>query len=777
MVLRMAGNVRNKMMARIAAVVLIPVFVLLMLNSIFPLPIDKLYPQASTVVLDRNGEIMRVFLAPDGMWRMPVELQRMSPTLTEAVLTYEDRYFYWHPGVNPASIIRAAYVDLRTGRFVQGGSTLTMQVARMIEPKERTITGKVIEVFRAFQLELRYSKDEILACYLNLAPYGGNIVGVGAASMAYFNKSPNQLSLGEAAILAAIPNSPNNLRPDLNPENAAIARKKVLGVLAAQKLITDTRLTEAISEDIPDRRYQMPFEIPHLSNMLVAGYPQMDCIESTIDGKIQNLAERILSMNLEPLEAVGISNGSVVIIDNRTCDVLAFVGSGDFANVEAQGQVNGATALRSPGSALKPFVYALGLDRGLISPRGLLYDVPINYAGYSPENYDGVYNGCVTVTDAIIRSLNVPAVKLTADLKHDGLYEFLRAAGVTSLTRERDYYGLSITLGGCEVSLLELTNLYSGLARGGKFARYRFLRSETPIAGESLISVEAGYIISEILSQLRRPELPSVWDWSVDMPKVAWKTGTSYGRRDAWSIGYTPRFTVGVWVGNFDGKGVPELVGAESAAPILFSIFTALHEYDDGGWFVEPRGVERRQVCSVSGMPLSENCVSACTEMFIPGVSPFRKCNIHEKILVDKNENVRLCSHCRAGREYEERIVEQWPVDVAIWLERTGHAVEKIPEHYAHCPVVVAGDAPIILSPMAETEYKIRHGVDLGYQNILLDASVSNRTRKIFWFVDRELVYSGTPMQRVFINPEPGRHSVVCTDDEGRSSEISFVVR
>ncbi|MBU1319662.1 MAG: penicillin-binding protein 1C [candidate division Zixibacteria bacterium] len=768
---------RNRIMARIAAVVLIPVFVCLILNWIFPLPTDKLYPQASTVVLDRNGEVMRVFLAPDGMWRIPVGLQEMSPTLTEAALTYEDKHFYWHPGVNPASIIRAAYVDLRAGRFVQGGSTITMQVARMIEPKERTIAGKVIEVLRSFQLELHYSKDEILACYLNLAPYGGNIVGVGAASMAYFNKLPNQLSLGEAAILAAIPNSPNNLRPDLNPENAAIARKKVLGILGSQKLITETRLAEALSEDIPDRRYQMPFEIPHLSNMLVASYPQMDRIESTIDGKIQNLAERVLSMNLEPLEAVGITNGSVVIIDNHTSDVLALVGSGDFTDDEAQGQVNGATALRSPGSALKPFVYALGLDRGLISPRGLLYDVPINYAGYSPENYDGVYNGCVTVTDALVRSLNVPAVRLTADLRHDGIYEFLRAAGVTSLTREREYYGLSITLGGCEVSLLELTNLYSGMARGGKFARYRFLRSETPVAGERLISSEASFIISEILSQLRRPELPSVWDWSVDMPKVAWKTGTSYGRRDAWSIGYTPRFTVGVWVGNFDGKGVPELVGAESAAPILFSIFTALHEYDDGGWFVEPRGVERRQVCSVSGMPMSENCVSACTEMYIPGVSPFRKCNIHEKILVDKKENVRLCSHCRADRDCEERIVEQWPADVAIWLERTGHAVEKIPEHYPQCPVVVAGDAPIILSPMAEAEYKIRTGVDLSYQNILLDASVSNRTRKIFWFVDRELVYSGTPMQRVFINPEPGKHSVVCTDDEGRSSEIKFVVR
>ncbi len=777
----MMQAVSKTVLIRATRWILAPAVVILLLftvlDMLFPIPAESLHPASSTVVFDRNGMILRVSLAPDDMFRMPVQLDGIADALKDAVLAYEDRHFYRHFGINPISVIRAAVVDIKAGGFVQGASTITMQVARMIEPKERTICSKLIEVFRAIQLELRYSKDEILAFYLNHAPYGGNIVGVGAASYLYFDESPRQLSIGDAALLAAIPNSPSKLRPDVNHDAALRARAKVLRILEDQGRITPAQKAEALSEQVPARRYSLPFEIPHLSTHILMKNPGAECLVTTIDAGVQELAEDMLQTRLAPLRGKGIGNGAVVVIDNETRDVLALVGSQDFFDEEADGQVNGAMAPRSPGSALKPFVYALGLDRGLISQHSLLYDVPVDYSGYTPENYDACYSGAVTVREALIRSLNVPAVNLSARLGEGGIHAFLKRAGISTLPNPQEYYGLSLVLGGCEVTLLELTNLYAGLANGGRFRDYRILMTESCDRHLELLSPEACYILSEMLAELRRPDLPSVWEWSVDMPKVAWKTGTSYGRRDAWSIGYTPRYTVGVWVGNFDGSGVPELVGAEAAAPVLFGIIGSLEKNSRSGWFVEPAGVDHRQVCSVSGMPLSEHCSTARDELFIPGVSPYQKCNIHKKILVDKETGYRLCRYCRVGRECDERIVEQWPAEIATWLQRNGYPVDDIPEHYPGCPRIMAGSAPLINSPSVDCHYKLRHNVALEYQKILLDASVSNHSEKIYWFLDNELIFSGPSVERVFILPTVGVHTIVCSDDEGRSSEVKFTVR
>jgi penicillin-binding protein 1C len=353
----------------------------------------------------------------------------------------------------------------------------------------------------------------------------------------------------------------------------------------------------------------------------------------------------------------------------------------------------------------------------------------------------------------------------------------LKNAGVTTLPNAKDYYGLSLILGGCEVTLLELTDLYSGLANGGKFRSYRLLKSQPEEQGQQLLNEGTCYIMSEMLSQLRRPDLPSSWEFSMNLPKIAWKTGTSYGHRDAWSIGYTPQYTIGVWIGNFDGKGVPGLVGAEVAAPILFSLFTALEKSSENRWFVQPSSVSRRQVCSVSGMALSKNCASAKDELYLPGISPNQTCNIHQLILVDKKTGDRLCSHCRIGRKYEERIVEQWPVEIATWMERNGYPIEKIPEHFSGCSKVASGEKPLIRAPSADTEFKIRSTVDLKYQKILLDASVSNRTKKIFWFLNGKLIFSGAPTKKVFITPKIGSHNLMCMDDEGRASEVKFMVK
>ena len=748
-----------------------------LLDVLFPLPKQKLNPLASPLVFDNQGRLQHVFLAPDDAWRIRVKIDKISPLLEKAVLAFEDRHFYYHFGINPVSIVRAGLANLRARRIVEGGSTITMQVARMLEPKKRTLKSKLIEAFRAVQLEVHYSKKEILEFYFNLAPYGGNIVGVGAASYLYFNKSPDHLTLGEAALLAAIPNSPTRLRPDLHPEAARLARQKIVAILRRNHVFDPKKLQESLEEPIPQKRFSPPLKIPHLSNWLVQHDPGRESYFTTVDARIQHLAELALKNDLKPLRAKGISNGAVVIIDNHRHAVRALVGSYDFNDVRHQGQVNGATASRSPGSTLKPFIYALAFDRGIISPKRILFDIPVNYSGYRPVNYDEMYHGIVTAEDALIRSLNVPAVKLYAKMWGDGLYTFLKKAGVSTLRRNDLYYGLSLVLGGCDISLIELTNLYSGLASGGKFYSFRLLKDQKIGPTKKLLSEGACFLTTEILSQLHRPDLPSVWESAPNLPKIAWKTGTSYGHKDAWSIGFTPDFTVGVWVGNFDGTGVPELVGAEAAAPIMFSIFQSLQLIKESRWFVRPKNVKVRRVCAVSGMVPTENCGATVEELYLPGISPNAPCSVHRKILIDQKTHTRLCSFCKAGRTYTERVVEIWSPRVSSWLKKNGYPVDKIPEHFPGCSHLASEDNPVIQSPIAKAEYFIRPRADVRFQKILLKASVASDARKIFWFLDGRLIWSGNPFVRKFISPEPGKHKIICMDNEGRASEVEFQVK
>ena len=767
----------------------------------FPLPMYSLNPIPSTIILDRNGRILRVFTAPDGMWRIPANINDVSPNLRMALINYEDRWFKYHLGINPISLIRAGITNLKAGKIVCGGSTITMQVARMMEPKPRTIKSKIIEMIRAIQLELSYSKDEILSFYFNMAPYGSNIVGSSSASYLYFNKDQKDLSLGESALLAVIPNSPTILRPDagVRDEKGELlikkARDKVLERLLKNKKITQQQFNEAISEPIPTKRYPFPFFAPQLTWKLKEMYPDVNKIVSTLDRDIQILSRNILRKHLDKLKKNDITNGAIVVMDTKTRDVLAMLGSADFFDERSSGQVNGAMAPRSPGSALKPFVYALALDRGIISVESIMSDVPVDYSGYRPENYDEKFRGAVTMREALIHSLNVPAVNLSAKLGEDGIYEFLTEAGISTLTKPEEHYGLSLILGGCDVTLLDMTNLYSGLANMGNFGPYKLLLESSAIGSKTLKRKEpvpshqdktisrrllregTAYIITELLSEVERPDLPTCWESAINLPKVAWKTGTSYGHKDAWSIGYSPKYTIGVWVGNFDGTGSPAIVGAETAGPILFDLFNAIAGMDNNTWYVKPSEVEDREVCSLSGMPLSPYCRHSKHELYIPGISPNQQCTLHRAIAIDKETGTRLCPYCRIGRDYETRIFVVWPPEIATWLERNGISVDRLPPHYPGCSQVAAGNGPIIHSPSADSEYIIRKDVDIEYQKILLEASISNDSRNIYWFLDSKLIFNGAPTEKVFITPTPGKHKLVCMDDEGRVTEMIFKIR
>ncbi|NLG83751.1 MAG: penicillin-binding protein 1C [Firmicutes bacterium] len=741
---------------------------------LIPLPGPALFRPSATLVYDRQGRLLHAFLAADGRWRINTPLREISPHLQRAVLGYEDRWFYWHPGVNPLALLRALIQNARAGRIVSGGSTITMQIARMMEPKPRTPAAKIREILRAFQLELRYSKRKLLEIYFNIAPYGGNIEGAAAAAWIYFGKEASQLSLGEAALLAALPNSPTMARPDRNPAQAKAARDRVLRRLLARRIITKKEFTEASSEEIPEGRHPLPRLAPHFCVDLHLDRPGVPRLYTTLDLRLQAMAEDLLRLHLRDLRKEGITNGAIVILENETRAILALVGSGDFHDAAHAGQVNGARALRSPGSALKPFIYALALEKGLITPAHYVEDVPMDFSGYAPENYDRTYSGIVSARAALERSLNLPAIALEQALGKEGLYELLRRAGIRGL-RPRHSYGLAIAIGGVEITLEDLTALYAMLADGGRYARPRQLLDEPVAAGIRLLDPGTAYIITDILTGLRRPDLPTCWEFS-SLPRVAWKTGTSYGHRDAWSIGYNPRYTVGVWLGNFSGHGARNLIGAEVAAPILFELMNSLCRGKQIPWFTRPDTVGVRKVCALSGQSPGPYCEELVEELYLPDRSPVTVCRLHKAVEIDAATGYRLPPHYAGGRKTRRLVYIDWPPRVASWYASLGLSTDRLPPLSPVCQDPIPGAPPVIRSPSRDCTYRLREGIAPEYQKICLEASSGNEVRKLYWFLDGILVATVKPGERAFILPIVGKHRLICQDDLGRTAEMALVV-
>jgi penicillin-binding protein 1C len=764
---------RLKIPAALAALVIIG---FLTDRVLFPLPEYLLERPSSTFIYSRNHQLLGCFISPDDYWRKPIELDDISPLLENSILACEDQWFYYHPGFNIVSLTSAAVDNLKAGRIVRGGSTITMQVARMIEPKPRTLKSKIIEILRAAQLELHYSKKELLEFYFNLAPYGGNIEGVGAASFFYFGKSPLELTPAQAALLTVLPRSPEEYRPDKNLPACLDARNRALKVILRKGVIDEQEYNSALTEKISVGRTERPLTAPHLSRELSMANAESGEITSSIDLDLQTTCERLLNRRTRWLEEKDIHNASVVVLDNATGEVLALIGSIDFFDAKHSGQVNGALAARSPGSTLKPFAYALALDKGLISPKMYLEDLPVYYSGYSPENYDDTYRAVVSAADALRLSLNVPAVNVTARVGLKGFFGLLRKGGLSTIKGDYYDYGLPLVLGSCEVRLLELTNLYRALANGGVYAPYSLLSNRPEASPDTLFSEGSSYIIAEILSDLARPEFPASWEFAENIPKIAWKTGTSYGRKDAWSIGFNPQYTIGVWAGNFSAQPSPEIVGVEAAAPILFEIFSAVTSKTEGGWFSRPESVGRRNVCSVSGLTRGPYCKSTVEELFLPGISSSKRCDIHKEILVDKITGRQLCRHCLEGKDYVCDTLEVWPAEIATWQGKTGSLVQAVPVHNPDCRGASFGDRPIINSPREDAVYFIRDHIPLDLQRIMLDASSASGSGRLYWFIDGALYSTLRPGEKAFYTPEPGEHNIVCSDDQGRSSAVSIKI-
>ena len=549
--------------AAAAALVMLALVALTQADRAFPPPLDE--PPISAEVVGRNGELLRAYAAPDGRWRMAVELRDVEPHFLDMLIAYEDKRFREHRGIDPVAMARAAGQLVTNGRIVSGGSTITMQLARLIEPRERrSISAKLRQMFRAWQIERRLSKDEILRRYLTLAPYGGNIEGVRAASLAWFGKEPRRLSVGEAALLVALPQSPEARRPDRHPKNAKLARDRVLARMADAGLMDITEAARAAAVNIvPTGRYELPALAAHAADAARLADPAAQRIALTIDGQVQRRLEAVAA---EAAMRIGDKvSVAMLMADARTGAIIAEVGAADYFDAARNGWVDLTRAVRSPGSTLKPFIYGLAFEEGLVAQQTLIEDRPADFAGYRPRNFDMAYMGDVSVREALQLSLNVPAIRLLDALGPTRLASRFREAGVTPQLPPGEKPGLAMGLGGVGVTLRDLVQLYTALPNSG-FATPLHVKPAQP-QPVRLLDATANWQVADILSGVVPPSgAPEIG--------IAYKTGTSYGYRDAWSIGFDGRHVLGVWIGRPDGGPVPGISGFETAAPVLFDAFS-----------------------------------------------------------------------------------------------------------------------------------------------------------------------------------------------------------
>ncbi|MBK8534409.1 MAG: penicillin-binding protein 1C [Candidatus Competibacteraceae bacterium] len=559
----------------LAALVIIT-SVLLALDGILPPPLDRAR-LTSTLVLDAQGRMLRAFTTPPGVWRLSARSDEVDPLYLRMLLAYEDQRFELHPGVDPLAVVRALGQWFSQGRIVSGASTLTMQTARLLEPHPRTMSGKFGEMLRALQLEQRYRKAEILDFYLTLAPYGGNLEGVRAAALAWFGKEPTRLTPAEAALLVVLPQAPSRLRPDRSPERARAARDKVLLRMAQLAILSEQQVIEARQELLPTHLRSLPFLAPHLAERLRTTQPATAIHRTFIERGLQHTLETLARQQQSTLELN--SSLAILVVANRDRRVLAYVGASDFHDSRRAGQVDLVRAVRSPGSTLKPLVYGLGFDDLLIHPETLIEDVPTRFGDYSPTNFRNTYAGQLTVREALQQSLNIPAVAILEQVGPARVAARLREVGLPlHWSKAHPQPGLPLVLGGVGMTLEELVTLYVGFANGGLIAPLWFSPTDPAGSEQRLLTETACWYLGEILRSAPVPQ-NVVGPASVARPRViAHKTGTSYGFRDAWALGYDADYTVGVWVGRPDGSPSPGYYGRNTAAPLLFRVFGLLPE-------------------------------------------------------------------------------------------------------------------------------------------------------------------------------------------------------
>ena len=760
---------------------------LLALGFWFSLPQTLFVSPYSSLVLGSDGRLLSAQIAEDEQWRFPLKGETPE-RFSLALLQYEDKRFYTHPGIDPLALVRAAYLNLKHARVVSGGSTITMQVIRMSRNNpRRTLGEKVLELILALRLELQYSKKEILAMYASHAPFGGNVVGLEAAAWRYFGREAEQMTWAEASLLAVLPNQPSLIHPGRNRQQLKSKRDALLAKLYKQGHLKELDYQLALLEALPKKPHVMPQQAPHLLQTLNIKHGRGHKYQTTLDSRLQAAANNIVAQHTQRLRRQEINNIAVMVVDNQSFKVLAYVGNSRGSGGEAQGHaIDLIQRPRSTGSILKPLLFASMLQQGEILPESLIVDLPTQYAGYMPQNYDHSFRGAVAAKEALARSLNIPAVRMLKQHGVDRFYDFLRHMGMSTLHRSPDGYGLSLILGGAEGTLWDMTGLYANMAdiaRGNSKddnALYRQLGllqgdvTETERLRE--LHPASAWMTLNALLEVTRPGDEGYWKNFNSTRKVAWKTGTSYGLRDAWAIGNSSRYTVAVWVGNASGVGRPELTGLNSAAPLMFDLFNRLPASE---WFSKPEHLMKQvQVCRNDGYLANGNCKSK--NQWIPRESHFDKVSKNNiRIHLDKERRWRVHGSCES---IANMVVANWfvlPAGQEFYYRKRHATYRSLPVYRKDCRAAVTDGqhGPIeIIYPGMGTRVYIPKELGASQGNMVLRAVHRKTDAVLYWHINDKYLGQTRHFHQQSITLTEGRYKLTLVDKDGNTMKRYFKV-
>ncbi|MCJ7448933.1 MAG: penicillin-binding protein 1C [Bacteroidales bacterium] len=754
-------------------------------------PFPRFRLPMSTVVEARDGSLLGARIADDGQWRFPGYTE-VPEKFEKALLTFEDRYFYWHPGINPVSIIRALVLNINAGEIVSGGSTITMQVARLARGNiRRSYSEKIIEMLSALKLELFRSKKAILNIYAANAPFGGNIVGLEAAAWRYTGKHSEDITWAEAAGLAVLPNSPALVFPGRNKEILKTRRDNLLRKLYQRECFDSLTLILALDEPLPGEPKPLPVKAPHLTDYFFLNN-KGETIRTTIDPEMQERATEIINAHQKDLSGNFINNSAGIIIRVSTGEVLAYVGNSTPENyAEHGGDVDIIRSQRSTGSILKPILYAAMQQSGDILPNTLIADIPTRFTGFSPKNFDQTYSGAVPASSALSQSLNIPAVKMLQIYNPGKFLELLRETGFTTFRKSADHYGLSLILGGGETSLWELAGVYASLSRvlNRYIAEKKYYKEDyhpplllvrnEPASDKTEeisppLTASSIWLTYEALQKVNRPESEAGWQYFNSSHNLAWKTGTSFGFRDAWALGTTPEYVIGVWAGNADGEGRPGLTGLSTAAPVLFDLFNMM---EAGRWFEAPaEDMTLIRICSKSGFRAGSDCPE--TEETFACVNGLRSesCPYHRIIHLDKSRTRQVNADCATPSDIRN---EPWfvlPPAMEYFYKQKHPEYNILPSPAPGCHVDKSIDVMEFIYPSPGIQIFIPRDQTGLLTRIIPEVAHRNPSKKIFWHLDEKFIGTTKSVHQIEILADSGGHVLTAVDEDGNSIKCTFSI-